>query len=74
MQVRIDTGRCQGHGQCNLACPEVFEFDEQGFGRVRIEQVPERLCADVERAERGCPERAIEICGGPERRSTDTTR
>lgn len=63
MQVRIDTTRCQGHGNCNLVCPEVFGFDEQGFGRVRIEQVPERLGADVERAGQACPERAIEIRG-----------
>jgi ferredoxin len=63
VQVRIDTSRCQGHGQCNRVCPEVFEFDEQGFGRVRFEQVPERLCADVERAKQACPERAIEVCG-----------
>ena len=63
MRVRIDTNRCQGHGQCNLICPEVFGFDEQGFGRVRIERVPERLDADVERAQRACPERAIEIDG-----------
>ena len=69
MKARIHTDRCQGHGQCNLACPEVFGFDEQGFGRVRVQEVPERLCADVERAERNCPERAIEIERETERRS-----
>ena len=61
--MRIDAARCQGHGQCNLVCPEVFGSDEQGFGRVRIERVPERLREDVARAEGTCPERAIEIDG-----------
>jgi len=63
VRVRIDSDRCQGHGQCNLVCPEVFGFDEQGFGRVRIDDVPERFGADVERAKRACPEQAIEIGG-----------
>ena len=61
MQVRIDADRCQGHGQCNLVCPEVFGFDEQGFGQVRTPHVPAQLSEAVERAERACPERAIEI-------------
>ena len=61
MKVRVDDTRCQGHGQCNLACPEIFQFDEQGFARIVNEKVPERLAADVERAVGNCPERAIEI-------------
>jgi len=67
VRVHIDTERCQGHGHCNLICPQVFGFDEQGFGRVQVDRVPEPLRADVERAERACPERAIEIHGGPGR-------
>ncbi|HEX5066291.1 MAG TPA: ferredoxin [Myxococcota bacterium] len=61
MKARIDTRRCQGHGQCNLVCPEVFGFDDQGFGRVLVPEVPERLRADALRAESTCPERAIEL-------------
>lgn len=67
MKARIDTDRCQGHGQCNLVCPEVFGFDEQGFGLVQMQEVPERLRADALRAERNCPERAIVLERGLER-------
>lgn len=61
MRVTVDASRCQGHGQCQLACPELFEFDEQGFARIRSEQVPARLADDAARAARNCPERAIRI-------------
>mgnify|MGYP001818120629 FL=1 len=61
MKVRIDKDACQGHGQCVILCPEVFEDDEQGFGVVRNEVVPEEAEHDCERAEASCPERAIHI-------------
>lgn len=65
VKVSVDSSRCQGHGQCNLVCPEVFQFDEQGFARIVNEHVPvpERLAADVERAVQNCPEQAIRTSG-----------
>jgi ferredoxin len=59
LKVSVDSSRCQGHGQCNLLCPEIFSFDEQGFVRIVNEQVPEQLRGEVERAVRSCPERAL---------------
>ena len=61
MKVRIDSTRCQGHGQCVFLCPEVFAADEQGFGTVPREEVPPDAEADVARAEACCPEGAIQI-------------
>jgi len=61
MKVRIDKEACQGHGQCVILCPEVFEDDEQGFGVVRDEAVPTEAEGDCERAAASCPERAIHI-------------
>ena len=63
MKVRIDKEACQGHGQCVILGPEVFEYDEQGFGVVRNEVLPEAAERDCERAEASCPERAIHITG-----------
>jgi ferredoxin len=61
MRVSVDASRCQGHGQCNLVCPEVFQFDEQGFARIVKDEVSRDLCADVERAVQNCPEQAIRV-------------
>lgn len=59
MRVQLDTGRCQGHGQCAMAAPDVFVFDEQGFAVLQIEDVPEALEAAVRTAVSRCPERAL---------------
>jgi ferredoxin len=63
MRVRIDPERCQGHGMCNMVCPEVFHYDDQGFGYVvpEYERVPEWLADGVRLAEIQCPERAVII-------------
>jgi ferredoxin len=47
---------------CLLACPEVFELNEDdGHASVIMEEVPKALEGSVLNAERGCPEKAIEI-------------
>jgi len=61
VKVRVESDRCQGHGQCNLLCPEVFQFDDQGFARIVDERVPPHLEDDVERAVSNCPELAIRV-------------
>ncbi len=63
MKVRIDPERCQGHGMCNMVCPQVFKYDDEGFGYVapEYETVPAELEDDVRLAEVQCPERAIVI-------------
>ncbi len=61
MKVAVDPERCQGHGQCNLACPELFLSDDQGFARLATDEVPAGLEARAERAARGCPEGAIAL-------------
>jgi ferredoxin len=63
VRVRVDAAVCQGHGQCVMICPEVFRADEQGFAVAPREDVPAALEDAVRRAERQCPERAIELVG-----------
>jgi ferredoxin len=47
---------------CLLACPEVFQLsDEDGHAYLLLDEVPEKLEANVNRAVQSCPEQAIEI-------------
>ncbi|MFD1934728.1 MULTISPECIES: ferredoxin [Nonomuraea] len=62
MKVKIDPGRCQGHGRCYDLAPSLFGEDEEGYGKVvgdgvvpPGEEQPARLAVS------NCPERAIEI-------------
>ncbi|WP_214414662.1 ferredoxin [Sphaerisporangium fuscum] len=60
MKVVVDMNKCQEHGQCVFAAPEVFAFDEAG--RLAYVTGPdEALRAEVEEAADVCPLQAIRI-------------
>ncbi|GAF47631.1 ferredoxin [Rhodococcus wratislaviensis] len=59
VQVQVDLNRCQGHGKCMIACPEVFDEDGQGYPVVAVAEVPADLVAAVNACIDDCPERAI---------------
>jgi ferredoxin len=59
--VSIDSSRCQGHGRCALASPEVFDVDDDGYGVVLDSEPAPELLADVRTAIDNCPERAISL-------------
>jgi ferredoxin len=61
MKVSVDAELCQGHRQCNLACPEVCQFDDQGLARIVAEQPESSLESALQRAEANRPERAISL-------------
>lgn len=60
MKVVVDMNKCQDHGQCVFAAPDVFSFDAAG----RLAYVPDpddALLDDVEEAADVCPLQAIRI-------------
>jgi len=61
MRVSIDKSRCTGHGRCFSLAPEVFDYDEEGFGVVGLETVPPGLGPAARRGAAGCPERAVAL-------------
>jgi ferredoxin len=60
MRVFVDLDRCEGHGMCVLAAPEVFDLDDEGL--LHYDPTPpEELRAAVEDAVRSCPVAAITV-------------
>ena len=60
MKLVIDEDRCEGHGKCVKAAPELFSFPEDSdYGVVLVDEVPEELKAKAEQAIRLCPRQAI---------------
>ena len=60
MRVSVDRGICDLHGQCVLAAPELFSFDEAGE-LVVVEHVPGELAAKARSAAAVCPTGAVEL-------------
>lgn len=61
MKARI-TSQCMGDRNCNILCPEVFQYDEdQLLSIVQFEVIPEQYEAVVRQAAQECGADAIEI-------------
>ena len=62
MRVRVDDGRCEGHGRCYALAPELFEPDDIGNSHEVADGV---VAAGMEHkahvAVANCPERAIAL-------------
>ncbi len=61
MQLRLDLDRCQGHGRCYVLAPLVFACDDDGYGFVIADRVPDDLWSQARVGAQNCPEDAIAI-------------
>lgn len=59
MKVEIDRDRCEGHGMCEEAAPDIFRLDHEGVAQVLIPDVPTEMEAKAAAAARACPVAAI---------------
>jgi ferredoxin len=60
MRIVHDRERCALHGQCTIAAPEIFRFDDAN--ELVFEETPdESLRAEAQDAMDVCPERAIAV-------------
>jgi ferredoxin len=55
MRIMIDRDRCEGHGQCVAAAPDLFDLDDEG---IAILQTSEPIAGDL--AEQATA--AAEVC------------
>ncbi|MER5884089.1 ferredoxin [Streptomyces sp. NPDC001941] len=60
MKVVVDRNKCQDHGQCVFAAPEVFQLDDEGH-LVHTADADDALRDEVEEAADVCPMQAIRI-------------
>ncbi|MBW2297659.1 MAG: ferredoxin [Deltaproteobacteria bacterium] len=61
MKVRV-TSQCMGDRNCNILCPEVFEYNEDELmSIVKMDPIPEHLEAVVQKAVDECGAEAIEV-------------
>ncbi|MEU6993997.1 ferredoxin [Streptomyces sp. NPDC046465] len=62
MRVVVDKSKCQDHGQCVFAAPDVFRLDDQGR-LVHDTEAEEAVRDAIEDAADVCPMQAIRIEG-----------
>lgn len=63
MKVAVDLQRCEGHGMCERAAPELFELDENAnlIAKYEGREIPPELQHGAEEAVRLCPVAALRI-------------
>ncbi|WP_181802026.1 ferredoxin [Streptomyces shenzhenensis] len=60
MKVVVDKNKCQDHGQCVFAAPDVFSMDDGGH-LVYVSDADDTLRDEIEEAADVCPLQAIRI-------------
>jgi len=64
VKVVVDELRCDAHGVCVAACPEVFALDDDDdVVRVLDDEPDESLRPSLQRAAQSCPKAAITVQG-----------
>jgi ferredoxin len=59
--VAVDRARCEGHGMCEDAAPELFRLDDDGELQILAEEIPPELQRKAESAVRLCPVAALRL-------------
>ncbi|GAA2539289.1 ferredoxin [Mycolicibacterium diernhoferi] len=62
MRIDVDVTLCEGHGQCLMAAPEVFDLPDDADHVVVLDQDPPEQERDaVVRAAAMCPAQALSV-------------
>jgi ferredoxin len=59
MEIRVDTQRCIGAGNCSLTAPEIFDHEDDGTVKLLQPHAGEEHRNDVDEAIMLCPSQAI---------------
>jgi ferredoxin len=64
MKASVDRELCMGDRNCNMVCPEVFQYDEDELmSIVLMDEIPQEYKALVTQAADECPAEAITVEG-----------
>lgn len=64
MKLLVDYDLCEGHGECAIAAPDVFDLNESGEKVVLLQEEPgEELREQVVEAVKICPIAALQLEG-----------
>ncbi len=59
MKIKVNDNECIGCGACVSLCPEVFDFNDEGYATAKDENINEDLSQKVIDALESCPVDAI---------------
>ena len=60
MRIVVDVDKCQDHGQCVFAAPDIFRLDDEGHLSY-VSDPDDALRDDAEEAADVCPLQAIRV-------------
>lgn len=64
MKMLVDHDLCEGHGECVVAAPQIFELDDAGEKVVLLmAEPPEELREEAVEAVKICPIAALQLEG-----------
>lgn len=64
MKMILDYELCEGHGECVVAAPEIFDLDDDGEKAVLLQEEPgEELREPATEAVKICPIAALRLEG-----------
>ena len=64
MKASVDKELCMGDRNCNILCPEIFQYDEDLLmSIVLVDEIPEEYENIVNQAVEECPAGAISVAG-----------
>lgn len=61
MEIEVKRSACEGHGLCEQTAPQVYELDEEGYVRLRVDEIDASLEAAAAAGARVCPVAALRV-------------
>ena len=61
MKVTIDRDICTGCELCATTCPEIYEMDDDGLAKVKVDPIPANLADSAKEAASNCPVECIKV-------------